>query len=275
LGDLPADGDPAAVDVVPGDAAQLAAAHAGERGQVIERVEPVASMTSRNAPSSSAVQTFTLGTTTFGRSASGATLRAMMPAFDGALQCAGERVVDAPQAQRPDRPGHRNKDGYARPAGVRDQVLGVRLGAALNVDLLGCLDLRGALELVRGVPFAGADRPSGGRNPYAWLPESEINPPHLVAAVVDTAHHLAALCLDSGDTAGARWAVAKAWTADPYRGDDEPWHDLMRAEHTDGNTAELRSLLDDLMRVRDAEIPEDLQPTTYALLQRLHLDQVG
>jgi hypothetical protein len=73
------------IDVVPGDATQLAAAQAGEGGQVVERVKPVPSITSRKGASSSAVQIFTLGTTALGSSASGATLRTMRPAFTALL----------------------------------------------------------------------------------------------------------------------------------------------------------------------------------------------
>ena len=66
-----------------------------------------------------------------------------------------------------------------------------------------------------------------------------------------------------------------AWQADPTRGDDHPWQDLMRAVHADGRTAELRNLLDELVRTRDAEYPEDLPPDTYALLQNLLPDVLG
>ncbi|MEU8220114.1 LysM peptidoglycan-binding domain-containing protein [Micromonospora taraxaci] len=135
----------------------------------------------------------------------------------------------------------------------------------------GVKDLRAALELVRGAPLDGADRAyaTGTRNPFTWLPESDIYPGHITSAVVDTAHELAEFYLDAGDPAGARWAVQRAWLADPERGDDGPWHDLMRAAHTEGHTAELRNLLGELMRVREAEVPEDLTPVTYALLREL------
>src|SRR5262249_25016171 len=72
----------------------------------------------------------------------------------------------------------------------------------------GASDLRQALSLVRGAPLAGADvaYSAVARNPYVWLPTSEIQPHHLASAVVDTAHRLVELCLDGGDPAGARWA---------------------------------------------------------------------
>lgn len=135
----------------------------------------------------------------------------------------------------------------------------------------GVKDLRAALDLVRGVPLDGADRAyaAGARNPFTWLPESDIYPGHITSAIVDTAHELAELYHDAGDTAGMRWAVQTAWLADPHRGDDDPWHDLMRAARIEGHTAELRSLLGDLMRTRDAEVPEDLSPETYAWLRPL------
>ncbi|MEU8314997.1 LysM peptidoglycan-binding domain-containing protein [Micromonospora sp. NPDC049033] len=135
----------------------------------------------------------------------------------------------------------------------------------------GVKDLRAALELVRGVPLDGAERAyaAGARNPFTWLPESDIYPGHLTSAIVDTAHELAEFYLDAGDITGARWAVQQAWLADPERGDDGPWHDIMRAAHAEGHTAELRNLLGELMRVREAEVPEDLAPVTYALLREL------
>ena len=127
----------------------------------------------------------------------------------------------------------------------------------------GIDDLRAALALVRGRPLAGTDSLHNGRNQYSWLGESDINPPHILAVIVDTAHHLAQLYLEAGDTAGARWAVHQSWIADPDRGHDEPWLDLMHAEHIDGNRAELRQLGEQLLRARDAEVPEDLAPATF------------
>ncbi|MDG4833003.1 peptidoglycan-binding protein [Solwaraspora sp. WMMD1047] len=135
----------------------------------------------------------------------------------------------------------------------------------------GADDLRQALDLVRGEPLAGAELPysSGYRNPYTWLPDSTIQPHNLASAVVDTAHQLAEHCLAQGDTAGARWAVERAWQADPARVDDHPWIDAMRAAHADGRTAELRTLLDDLVRIREVEVPEELAVGTYAAIHRL------
>ena len=133
---------------------------------------------------------------------------------------------------------------------------------------LGAGDLRHALDLVRDAPLAGADVPysSVARNPYVWLAGSEIAPQHILSAVIDTAHHLVQLCLSEGNTAGARRATERAWLADPDRTSDIPWRDLLKIAAADGNDAELAQLVDDLMTTREAEVPEDLDATTYRLL---------
>jgi hypothetical protein len=132
----------------------------------------------------------------------------------------------------------------------------------------GVSDLRQALSLVRGAPLAGADiaYSAVARNPYVWLPTSEVQPHHLASAVVDTAHRLVELRLDGADLAGARWAVEQAWLADPDRASDIAWRDLLRVAAAEGNNAELEQLLGELMEARDAEVPEDLDKDTYRLL---------
>jgi hypothetical protein len=132
----------------------------------------------------------------------------------------------------------------------------------------GADDLRAALQLIRGAPLEGADhsRAPGTRNPYPWVAESDIYPDHLIAAIVDTAHQLAEWCLAAGDPAGARWAAQQAWLVDNDRSYDQPWRDLLRAEHADGHTDRLRAVLSELMEVRQAEAPEDLSPDTYRLI---------
>jgi hypothetical protein len=146
-----------------------------------------------------------------------------------------------------------------QPGYLLDWQLFTRLRArARRPGGAGIADLRTALTLVRGRPLTGTDTHNHGRAQYTWLPQSGINPPHVLAAIIDTAHHLAQLYLDQGDTTGARWAVGQAWTADPDRIDDQPWLDLMHAEHIDGNRAELHQLADQLRQARDAEILEDL-----------------
>ncbi|HKT05680.1 MAG TPA: hypothetical protein VJT31_39710 [Rugosimonospora sp.] len=140
----------------------------------------------------------------------------------------------------------------------------------------GISDLRQALALVRGAPLAGADvaYSTTARNPYVWLADSEIAPHHLASAVVDTAHRLVELCLDGGDVTGARWAVDQAWLADPDRASDIAWRDLLRVAAAEGATAEMEQLLGELMRARDAEVPEDLDRETYRLLCELMPDRM-
>ncbi|RZU46633.1 LysM domain-containing protein [Krasilnikovia cinnamomea] len=141
-------------------------------------------------------------------------------------------------------------------------------GEARGTD--GADDLRAALELVRGAPFAGVqDGYHTQRTPYAWLPDSDVAPMHLVAAIVDTAHELVELYLAAGDLPGAHWAVERAWLADPERHEGQPWRDAMRLAHAEGRDSELAALIADLMRHRDAEHEEDLDVATYQLVRRL------
>jgi hypothetical protein len=132
----------------------------------------------------------------------------------------------------------------------------------------GIGDLREALTLVRGAPLAGADvaYSAVARNPYPWLPTSDIQPHHLAATIVDTAHHLVELSLDGGDITTARWATEQAWLADPDHASDITWRDLLRVAAAKGNAAELDQLLGDLINAREAEVPEDLDRETYRLL---------
>ncbi len=135
----------------------------------------------------------------------------------------------------------------------------------------GMADLRAALELVRGVPLDGADQPfgAGSRNPYTWLAQSDIHPDHITVAIVDTAHELARLYLEAGDTIGVRWAVVHAWLADPGQTYDQPWRDMMSAQSQEGQSDQVRATFAELMRLRDAEVPEDLDPATFQLALRL------
>jgi hypothetical protein len=183
-----------------------------------------------------------------------------------------------------------NSDGDAwLPDATADRRYRVRDGVLLDWHLFrrlrsrgesrgpaGASDLQQALALVRGAPLAGADiaYSTAARNPYVWLPTSEIQPHHLASAVVDTAHRLVELCLDGGDVVGARWAVDQAWLADPDRSSDIAWRDLLRVAAAEGNAAELDQLLGDLMRARDAEVPEDLDRETYRLLCELMPEQM-
>src|SRR5690606_15639809 len=86
---------------------------------------------------------------------------------------------------------------------------------------------------------------------------------HIIAAIIDTAHQLAEIYLDDGDLDGVMWAVGQAWKADPHKSYDQPWRDYLRALHRRGHGAQLRTAFGELMRARDAEVPEELDPDTY------------
>lgn len=82
---------------------------------------------------------------------------------------------------------------------------------------------------------------------------------------MDAAHHLASLRLAAGDADGARKAARIAQKVDRY--DERPWRDLMEAEHLAGNVH--RQLRDELMKLVESEVEDELMPETQELLQRL------
>jgi hypothetical protein len=139
----------------------------------------------------------------------------------------------------------------------------------------GTDDLRTALQLVRGVPLADANQLAAAsvRVPYSWLPGSVIQPELILAGIVDTAHQLADLSLATGDLDTARWAVEQAWLADTHRSDDHPWRDLLRITNTHGDPDQVREVVADLLRWRDAEHPDELTPATQRLINNLLLQQ--
>jgi hypothetical protein len=143
--------------------------------------------------------------------------------------------------------------------------------------LAGAEDLRTALQLVRGAPLADAEQHASGsvRVPYSWLPGSAIQPELILAGVLDTAHELVSLSLTSGDLETARWAIHQAWLADPHRGDDHPWRDLLRIAHARGDHDEVREVVADLLRWRDAEHPDELSPETQRLISSLLTNVAG
>ena len=139
----------------------------------------------------------------------------------------------------------------------------------------GAEDLRTALQLVRGAPLADAHdlAEASARPPYSWLPGSLIEPALLLAGVVDTAHQLVDLSLQSGDLDTARWAVQQAWLADVRRSDDHPWRDLLRIAHAEGDSGRVKTVIRELLRWRDAEHPDELGPVTRDLIRALLAQQ--
>jgi DNA-binding SARP family transcriptional activator len=129
----------------------------------------------------------------------------------------------------------------------------------------GKRDLATALRLVRGKPF---ENTPAGR--YRWLAETFLEQ-DIPAAVVDVAHHLARLCLDGDDPAGARDAARTAHKVDRY--DERPWRDLLEAEHAMGNRGQVRALVDELMTVLEIEIDDELTEETRDLIQQISRGQ--
>ncbi|HEY8473554.1 MAG TPA: hypothetical protein VIL37_13090 [Natronosporangium sp.] len=141
--------------------------------------------------------------------------------------------------------------------------------------LAGAEDLRNALQLIRGAPLADAHElaTAGTRVPYSWLAGSVIEPDLILAGILDTAHELVSLCLTTGDLATARWAVDQAWRADVHRADDHPWRDLLRIARAQGDHDEVRDIVAELLRWRDAEHPDELTPETQRLITSLVANQ--
>ena len=128
-------------------------------------------------------------------------------------------------------------------------------------------DYRAALDLVRG-PILSGLRPRG----YAWLnnhhQRHDLQIPGFIA---DTAHELVDIALTPPhrDLALARWAAETARSIDIDGVFDDPLTDLMRIADAEGNTAELERYAAILLDSRDTDVPEDLPPRTFAVLDRL------
>jgi hypothetical protein len=122
----------------------------------------------------------------------------------------------------------------------------------------GIADLRAALDLVTGAPFAHR-RPGG----YSWLAETPLDHEY-TAMIIDTAHLVATheLAVDDPAAAAAAANVALRTASD----DDVPLLDLIAASEAQGNHAEAQSYLRRLLAGHDAEVEEDLPPRTFQLL---------
>jgi len=119
-------------------------------------------------------------------------------------------------------------------------------------------DVRRALELVRGKPFSGT---SPGR--YSWLAERHLEE-EMTAAIIDTAHELAAELLATGDAQSARGVARTAQLVDQH--DERPWRDLIRAEAALGRNRKVREHVRALMTLLDVEVADQLMPETAALI---------
>lgn len=159
--------------------------------------------------------------------------------------------------------------GLARGMGVYQLV-----GVLTDIDLFrrlrvrgqargpeGLADLRAALRLVTGEPFAG-QRERG----WAWLADGVRVDQHMVCAVVDVAHLVTIAALHSGDLTLARAVCETALLAAPY--EDTPRLDLAAVVAAEGDRqAAERILRDDVAnRAEDGEAPDDLPERSSGLL---------
>jgi DNA-binding SARP family transcriptional activator len=124
----------------------------------------------------------------------------------------------------------------------------------------GISDLRRALELVRGEPFAAA-----GPRSYQWAVPRRYE---LEAEIVDAAERLGRLCLDAADPRGAQWAARQGLLASPF--DERLYRLLMLAADAAGNPQGVEAVWAELGQVLEVVEPEDsLHPETLELYERL------
>jgi hypothetical protein len=169
------------------------------------------------------------------------------------------------------------RDSKGRPNLYYDERGRIRLGSQVRVDwsvfrwLLWrsaaepsseTAYLSYALDLVRGPLLA--DRPRGR---YGWLANEELEY-EAAARVVDVAHRLVLLRLDGGDAKGAAAAARAGLRMVPE--EERLWRDLMRAVHTQGDQAELHTVVDELrFHVQRGPMMDQMQPETEALIEEL------
>ncbi|SDG77396.1 LysM peptidoglycan-binding domain-containing protein [Pseudonocardia oroxyli] len=132
-------------------------------------------------------------------------------------------------------------------------------------------DYRSALRLVRG-PVLSPRRDRG----YAWLSNPDQHHDALIPGfVIDTAHELVDLALANDDLEEARWAAEIARMVDPDSTHDNPFLDLMRIAHAEGDTGAMRQYAELLLAERDFEVGEDLPPASFEVFHRLFPNGLG
>ena len=135
----------------------------------------------------------------------------------------------------------------------------------------GVADLIAALELVDGIPLDRSRvRPRRGTDgrpveAYAWLIDDPLDREY-IAMVADIAHLVATHCISVGRFEQAAWAARIALRAGDTA--DTPLLDLVAACDAAGNIAEADEWIRRIMDNHDAEVEEDLPPSTFAALTR-------
>jgi LysM repeat protein len=118
--------------------------------------------------------------------------------------------------------------------------------------------LQQALDLVDGIPFSNVQN---GR--YAW---SSWHQREMIDNIVDLAHSLVLECQGAGDPAAARRAAARGLRAEPT---SEVLHrDLLRLEHSAGNTSAVRAIARKISDVA-ASLDTELDAETSTLVDRV------
>lgn len=126
-------------------------------------------------------------------------------------------------------------------------------------------DYQTALELIRG-PVLSSLRPKS----YAWLNNhDQRHDLQIPGPLVDAAHELVDIALAQGDTVLARTAAEIARSVDIDVVFDRPLIDLMRIAHAEDSQSEMERYAAVLLDARGLEVPEDLEPETFAVLNEL------
>jgi hypothetical protein len=126
-------------------------------------------------------------------------------------------------------------------------------------------DYEAALGLVRG-PVLNGLRPGG----YAWLNNhDQRHDLQIPGFIVDTAHELVDIALAAGDTTTARRAAEQARMVDSDVAYDRPLIDLMRIAHAEDNQSELELHASVLLDARGFDVPEELAPDSFTVLNEL------
>jgi len=132
----------------------------------------------------------------------------------------------------------------------------LRARAAVRGDD-GLPDLRAALQLVSGPPFA--QRPSG----YEWLDGLDLT---LTAAICDVAHQVVTAALETDDLEAARAASATALLVAPD--DEQVLLDAVWVAYHEDNRAEAETYVARIVAIHDGEDEMDLPLSTAETINR-------